>query len=289
MRILALSDIVWSARQAGADLQELIALIDYVDPELVLLAGDLVDNDKRVNHARCLPYWRDLGVLLDVLESRQLPCCFVQGNWDEEPEYEALAAHDYIYVHEVSDRVVNVSGLRIFGIPHAVTAKRRTMREITTRPMDPIDIVLTHADGVRRMRLFELPTRLIITGHYDQKVSLVRDKLLIAFENYPGEYAVIEVQPAEIGITYLYGRLGHEIARYDARLKGDHLEWLNGQPPEAWGRYAQHMEALVALKDQLPQLELPKKREAIRSLLEQGVYKAHILEYIPGAAALLSD
>lgn len=287
MRILALSDINWSPRKAGADLQELIALVEQVQPELVLLAGDLVDNDKRVNRERWLPYWRDLISFFDVLDAKHIPGCFVQGNWDEVPEYDVLAARTSTGVQEISGRTVTVNGVRLFGIPHAVTARRTTLRDLTTTFTEPVDIVLTHAEGQRRMRLFELPTKLIITGHYDQKVSAVLDKGFLAFQNYPGQYAVLDYQPDEIGITYYYGRLDNTLAQYSAEWRDGKLTWKT-PPPDHWVRYGQHMEALLALKDRLPDMDAPEKRAAIQGLLDQGVYKAHILEYIPGSAALMA-
>ncbi len=286
MRILALSDLNWSRAKNGTDLPELLTLVEHVQPELVMLAGDLVDNDKGVNHQRCLPYWRDLGVLLDTLEAERINCCFVRGNWDEIAEYDALAAPQYTYVHEISGTTITIGSLRILGIPNAATTRKTVMRELIASYNEPVDIVLTHADGVRRMRLFELPTQLIITGHFDNKLSIARGKALIAFQNYPGQYAVIDYTPSDILIEYYYGRINAAATPHRVRISAGQAEWITPPMPE-WLQYGQHIELLFHTKDVFPTLDTTGKRAALHSLLEHGVYKAHILEYIPGSAAFL--
>lgn len=287
MRILALSDINWSRTRNGADLQELVALVHHVQPELVLLAGDLVDNDKGRNHQKCLPYWHDLGVFLKILSGEQIHCCFVRGNWDEIAEYEALATSESLYIHEISNKTVTINNLRLLGIPNAATTRKTVMRDLISTYADPVDIVLTHADGVRRMRLFELPTKLIITGHFDNKLSFAAGKALIAFENYPGQYAVIDHESDEILISYFYGRLDATGEPYQARLTNGKIEWPGKEPPKEWVQYGRNIDLLLAARKRFATLDALEKQKEIQMLLEQGIYKAHIHEYIPGSSLFL--
>jgi predicted phosphodiesterase len=288
MRILALSDLNWSPTKSGTDLQELLALVHHVQPELVLLAGDLVDNDKGHNHQRCLPYWRDLGIFLQTLARERIHCCFVRGNWDEVAEYESLAMPESEYIHEISYKTATIGRLRLLGIPNAATTRKVMMRDLIASQTEAVDIVLTHADGVRRMRLFELPTKIIITGHFDNKLSYAMGKALIAFENYPGQFAAIDYVPDEILVSYYYGRLGATSEPYEARLTNGRIEWTRKEPIKEWMAYGRMVELLFAAKERFATLDAFAKRREIQILLEHGVYKAHIREYIPGSSAFLA-
>lgn len=287
MRILALSDISWQCSKNGTDLQELLALVNKVQPELVLLAGDLVDNDKGTNHQNYLPFWHDLGIFLQTLEGEQIHCCFVRGNWDEVAEYESLVRSEYRYIHDISSKVATINSLRLFGIPNAATTRKVVMRDLIATYNDPVDIVLTHADGVRRMRLFELPAKLIITGHFDNKLSFAAGKALIAFQNYPGQYAVIDYESEEILISYFFGRLGTTGEPYQARLTNGTIDWPGKEPLKEWVQYGRHIELLLAAKQRFTSLDALEKRREIQTLLEQGIFNAHIREYIPGSSAFL--
>ena len=201
-RILAMSDLNWTAR--GTNVQKLSELVDHVKPDLVLLAGDTVDNDKGKTQAKCPTCWQELGKFLDWLEESKIQCYVVRGNWDEKQDYTDLMQRPYTYIEEISQRQVEFRGIKILGIPHSASTTKADLHAALQRHPDPVDILLTHADGTRRMMLFEHPARLIITGHYDEKVSIVRNRAFISFSQFPNQYAVIDYSPDDLYISYLY-------------------------------------------------------------------------------------
>lgn len=280
-QILAFSDINWSPHYRGINLEKLIGLVERVNPTLVLMAGDLVDNDKGGVRDEWLPYWQEISRFLNFLESNKVRCYLVKGNWHEKSEYEQLVPRSYSYIEEISERLVEANNIRTLGISHGFTNKLTTMKAIHNLCPESVDIVLTHAEGRRRIWLFELPAKLNITGHFDQKFCVVRDKVFLSFSNFPGQFAVIDYQPEEIIVTYFYGR-----SRREARIANGISVWATDQPKD-WSRYGLQIVALLALKERENALDPAAKREAIYSLLHQGVYKAHILEYIPGAGSIL--
>jgi hypothetical protein len=294
MRILALSDICWLPRNQGTDLKRLIGLVEQVAPTLVLLAGDLLDDFKirlTVNHQERSMYWKELRRFLSYLEQNKTMCYIVKGNWDTIPEYDDLVKQKRAYIEEISERLVEFNQIHIQGIPHAFTDKLTTMRGIHRLCPNPVDIVLTHAEGRRRIWLFELSAKLIITGHFDQQFCLVRDKIFLSFSRFPGQYAVIDYLPHEIAATYIYRSFNPLLGlsrsrRYEARFVNGTADWIT-EPRAEWIQYAQQTEALLDFKEQLVNMSLVEKQEAVQNLLSQGVYKAHIEEYIPGSSSLL--
>lgn len=295
IKILALSDIFW--REARI-YRRLIALVAITKPNLVLLAGDLV-NDRPVSdflheNKPYLSLWKEVSKFLDFLESSKIQCYIVRGNWDQGKEYDDLMQRKYTYIQEISNKIVEFRGIKIWGIPHNVTTKKSTMPKITNPQTEQVDIILTHADGPRRMLLFEYPTKLIITGHSDQKFCLVRDKVFFSFSSFPDQYAVIDYSPSFITGKYFYkllfrreSKLYSKMVEYKARFIKGMPYWATEEAREFSFQYTLQMEGLLSLKEQAGLLNTDEKREAINQLLSIGVSKAQIEEHILGASKIL--
>jgi len=125
--------------------------VERTQPNLVLLAGDLVDDDKGTISDKRLLWWQNLSEFLDFLEKTKVRCYFVKGNWDYRPEYDKLVKQTYTHVEEISEKMVEVNNVRVSGISNAFTNKLATMKKIHNLFPEPVDIVLTHADGRRRI------------------------------------------------------------------------------------------------------------------------------------------
>jgi predicted phosphodiesterase len=282
-RILSLSDINWSPSYKGTNVKELIGLVEQVNPTLVMLAGDLVDNDKGGVRNQWFQYWQEISKFLNFLEDNKIRCYFVRGNWDEKPEYNKLVQQNYSFIEEISEKIAEANNVRTLGVSHAFTSTLTSIKKLRGLCTTDVDMVLAHADGTRgrRIWLFELPAKLIITGHFDQKLCLIRDKVFLSFSNFPGQYAVIEYQNDEIDVAYIVGERMYKVKV----IKGT-SEWMTEQP-QNWSRYGLQMEALLTFKETEGKLDAIAKREAINKLLQQGIYKDHIRDYIPGARAIL--
>lgn len=146
MKILLLSDISWRR----TDLGSLTRLVLDLDPSLLLLAGDLVDNDKS-EHGNA-EAWADLYAFADFLNSNKVRTFFIRGNWDREPYDELVARTRRLpYLEDISARIVEFGGVRIFGVPHSLTGKLGASKRISERFPEPVDIVLAHAELARRI------------------------------------------------------------------------------------------------------------------------------------------
>lgn len=81
MRILALSDIFW----ADTNLRSLTGLIEGARPDLVLLAGDLVNDIFGYEDGKIVDreyYWKHARELLCFLDEREVRTFAIRGNWD---------------------------------------------------------------------------------------------------------------------------------------------------------------------------------------------------------------
>ena len=282
-RILAVSDIFWRRRPT---LDALIKLVEQHQPALVLVAGDLVNdgpgpNLKNWERIR-LAFWEEAGKFLDYLEAQSIQAYLIRGNWDEVAEYNALMARPYKHIQEISEKQVEFNNIKILGIPHSVTNRLSTMKTIQSYCPTPVDIILTHAVGTRRVRFFELPTQMVITGHFDERLTVIRNKVMISFSSFPEHYAVIDYEPQNIGVTYFY-KTPHEEIQHKVQVRSGVPAWQSEEAKNWSAKYGGQMEALLRVKDQAERLDFKAKREAIEELLDLRVPKAQILEFVPDA------
>jgi hypothetical protein len=227
-----------------------------------------------------------MGRVLDFLEAAQTQCYIVRGNWDEKPVYDDLMKRPYQYIQEISNTIVDFQGIKIWGIPHNRTTKKSDM---PAQP-EPVDIILTHADGTRRMMLFEYQTRLIITGHYDEKVAVIRGRTFVSFSQFPNQYAVIDYSPDTIHIRYLYNerfRILSDPIFYELNVIEGRATWETEDAQKRFVPFTAQMEGLLNLKEQEASLSPEAKQAAIDQLLAVGVPKAQIVEHIPRANQFL--
>jgi len=167
-----------------------IALNEKAD--LVLFAGDIT-GDGFCGHGFHFAF----VTLLKLLEQKSIPCLFISGNHDPEQYYDVAKtwAADSNYCKEISDKVVSVLGLRIFGINYDCSKSKRQLAKTIKRQEQPYDIVLAHSQTKRRIRHFDFNTRYIFTGHYDRKLFAHRNKIFVALDNDSEEvsYSVLNL------------------------------------------------------------------------------------------------
>jgi predicted phosphodiesterase len=277
---------------AGTNLEELIRLVKSVKPALVLLAGDLVD-DKFITKEQRRSYWSQLKEFFEFLEDSRVKTFFVKGNRDNQPQYEELASRKSAYVEEISDRRVEYKQISVLGVSHAFTDQLKTMKAIRSLYPEPLDIVLAHAEYRRRIWLFELPAKVIITGHFDEQFCLIQDKTFLSFYNFPLHHAVIDYQLEKFNVTYFkhpadetFGDPTSELM-YTAQVANGRARW-QPESEARWRQYARQMESLLLARENFEKLEEGEKKQRIGELLKLGVFKSHIAEYLPGANSLLT-
>ncbi len=279
MRILAISDISWNF----TSLQKLTGQIEKIQPDLVLLAGDLVNDMIGISDGKVFSaqkYWDNVYSLLDFLNERKIQTFCIRGNWDNSQKYDRiikLASKKLSYVKEISEKIVEFEGIRILGLSHTFTNSLEDIRLLSENFHEQLDLVLAHAEYKRRIWLFHLNAKLIITGHFDRQFCQIQDKVLISLERFPGQYALIDYKPAHYDIRYFDEGLLKPVMRKARYAKGE-LAWKTN-PYQHLRPYADDVESLMAAKTQLG-LDKSKRDKIVNALLKRGIAKRHIEEYL---------
>jgi len=210
MNIVVLSDLNWHPHLRSIDENEInrfsiedlaieryqrirryFEIIQSEKAEVVLLAGD-VTGDGFCGHG----FQNALIILLKLLEDHKIPTAFISGNHDPDENYLPVVKwiEDYQYVHEISDRIVDLNGLKVLGVNYDTSKSKRRLREAIETFQEPTEIVLAHSQIKRRIRHFEFNSNYVITGHYDRKLLAHRDTVFVALDNDSEEcsYALIK-------------------------------------------------------------------------------------------------
>lgn len=301
MSILCLSDIHWEAQErriVKTDgiheevrdiniLKRLKAEIDEVSPSLVLFGGDVInDGGNKEEHVT------DFLELLDYLEELETPSFTIQGNHDAYSNYEAVVDHirGLDFAEEISEKVVEFDDLSILGVPYKYTNDLGRARKISEEFPATVDIVLAHAASRRRVWLFELDTDYIITGHFGSQVCRIQNQVFASLHSYPGTHIVLNPRDGELSYIRSSASNASSDERYASRVrvKTDGLEWLSdesGRESADLGGldgsdFGKRVEALISAKREVEDVDAKQERVIIEGLLEMGVPKTHIREYI---------
>jgi len=283
MKIFAISDISWNL----VYLQELTRQIDKIRPDLVLLAGDLVNDMFGMREGKFFSaeqYWDDVYKLFTFLNERKIQVFCVRGNWDNSKQFDKVlkrATKNLKYIEDISERVVTHKDLRILGLSHAFTNDLEEVRLLSKKFRKQVDIVLAHAEYKRRIWLFHLNTKLIITGHFDSQLCQIQDKVFVSFGSFPSQYAIIDYDSTELKIRYINKEISANVLRR-AKFSDGELIW-RAKPIRSLRlhseKYANQVERLMEAKTKL-ESDNTKRKTMIDELVKYGVPKRHIEEYL---------
>lgn len=283
MKIFAISDISWNR----VYLQELTRQIEKIRPDLVLLAGDLVNDMLGIRDGEFFSadkYWDDVYNLLAFLNERKIQTFYVRGNWDYSKKSEKvlkLATKKLKYIEDISEKVVTHKGLRILGVSYAFTNNLEEVKLLSEKFRKQVDIVLAHAEYKRRIWLFHLSTKLIVTGHFDSQLCQIQDKVFISFGSYPSQYAIIDYTPTKLAIRYVNKEISANVLQKASFSKGK-LIWrakpIRSSRAYSW-KYANQVERLIEAKIKL-ESDKTKRKILIDELVKYRIPKRHIEEYL---------
>jgi len=150
-------------------------------PDLVLIAGD-VTGDGSCGHGFHTAFY----YLLILLELSQTPTCFLRGDNDLEIYYSSVTDNlsDFRYVMEISNKAIEVQGLKILGIPYETTAQKKLLRRtLQAHSGCHHDLILCHSPLKRRTFLLDLDCDYLMTGHFDNKLVSFDKKVFISCSN----------------------------------------------------------------------------------------------------------
>jgi len=201
MKILVLSDLYWNSSSKKITNEDLVNfveagvpsysekfrnVIDYwkvivnENPDLVLLAGDIT-GDGSCGHGYHMPFL----TLVSLLEKAKTPTLFLRGDNDLDSYYDfaSKVVTHYTYVNEVSDQVVKHKGINILGLSFQATRNKGSLKAYINHRDEPIDILFCHSELKRRTHLFESNAPIIITGHFDNKLCCIDNKIFVSLSN----------------------------------------------------------------------------------------------------------
>lgn len=313
MRILLISDIVWENEQ-GTILENIKNKISKIKPSLVLMAGDVISEGRNIHNV-------DFLNLLEFLDKEKINTFFIQGNHDEVPAYESLLRDikSLHYIKEISNKIVEFNNIKILGIPFSFTNKLENLRKINEIYPTKVDIILAHSEYARRIWLFELQSKLIITGHFGAKFCKIFDKVLVELDLFPYNYAIIDYETTEQTITYFRKPISRVRSKTDfiyrngvklvrlvlllndkecvsqAKLINGKLVWEIDEhrvgkrdkhqidvplKPLKDSEYVSKTENLITAKKKIYDADSNVQKEMIEDLLRMGVMKTQIKEYL---------
>jgi predicted phosphodiesterase len=283
MKIFALSDIRWNAIR----LEQLIERIRGLRPDVVLLAGDLVNDKFGSRDGRTFgaeEYWDEVAGLLAFLSGSRIQTFFVRGNWDYSAKADRIlrnATRRLRYVKDLSEQAANYRGVRFLGVSYAFANDLGKLKSLVRSSRQPVDIVLAHAEFKRRIWLFHLDAQLVITGHFDSQLSRVQNKVFISMDRFPAQYAVIDYGAARFTVRYVNQDAGIDVRR-KATFAGGRLHW-RARPITSLRRdselYAARVEQLLAAGSRLEH-EPADRQDIVDSLLANGVPRKHVEDYL---------
>jgi predicted phosphodiesterase len=286
MSILCISDIQWEFPERN--IQEVLKreIVDK-NPSLVLFAGDVINDGMNSEE-----HTTEFIELLEYLEELEITSFTIEGNHDEYSNYSAVVERcsNLEYAKEISAEVAEFDDLRILGVPYSYTHQLGKARRIGDEFPGNYDIVLAHAESSKRIWLFELDTQLIVTGHFATELCQVDDYVFASMSSYPSQRVVIKSGLSEL----LYQRRSASVVdsrdEYESvvRLVDDGLVWVqDDEEPDnvllngmSESNYADNFERLIAAKNSVREADENEERRIIEGLLECGVPKTHIREYI---------
>lgn len=313
MRILLISDINWENVQ-GTILENIKNKISTIKPSLVLMAGDVISEGHNIHDA-------DFLDLLQFLDKEKINTFFIQGNHDEVPAYESLVRDikSLHYIKEISNKIVEFDNIKILGIPFSFTNKLKNLRKINEIYSEQVDIILAHSEYGRRIWLFELQSKLIITGHFGAKFCKIFEKVLVELDHFPYNYAIIDYETTEQTITYfrqpislvksktdfeyrngkklvrlvpiltdkecvsqaklINGQLVWEIDEHQVEKRDKHQIDFSLEPLKD-SEYVSKTENLITAKKKIYDADSNVQKEMIEDLLRIGVMKTQIKEYL---------
>lgn len=241
MKFLILTDLNWHSSSKRIDKSDILALyesgtpgvtqrfysidaywsiIAKAQPELVLLGGDLT-GDGSCGHGFHTAFY----YLLSLLEIHGIKSFYIRGDNDLDDYYSQVLSNSqhFSFIHEISGRVVNHKGINIGGLSFQMTQSKKEVKKALNSLESKVDILLAHAPLKRRTLLLEHDFKVVVTGHFDNKICYVNRSLFISFSNDSEtiNYGILNLVKQDLIVDYIFlNRKRRNELRYIETLQG---------------------------------------------------------------------
>lgn len=267
MRLLAFSDINWSRYD------RLVEVIKNEKPDVLSLAGDTWKDPLSHSKSR-------LPEFIRFIEKHKIPTFMVKGNWDQAEYDELFQDRQLKFVHEISGKYSRFGAFSFLGIPFSFFKALRDLRKITSVfPRRHVDFIVAHPPTLRRIWLFDLEPKYVLSGHDDNRICKVNGSLMICTNGSPDTYAKVEVKTSGATINY---HDGNEGGTYTAEWRTGELNWTTKEhscdrPPHVYpardSEYGKMLELLIQRKKSGVPFDGDEKLHAPITLLKEYLSK----------------
>lgn len=195
-----------------------IELIDTTQPDLVLIGGDMLADEKESQSVS----FDALLSFLEYLNSRKIQCFFIQGNHDIF-SYDKLLKRvkSLDYIDDISDKIIEWRDKRFLGLSHTFTYSLKNCRNIKNLFPEKFDFVLGHVLEQRRIWLFNLDTEFIFTGHRGIAITRIENKYLLSTDMSPMFYLLLDYTKQECVMEFHYQSTDNMRTTFDKAYNKD--------------------------------------------------------------------
>jgi hypothetical protein len=158
VKVLAISDVdSWQGYEP---------ILRKHSPNVVALCGDLVQDGSTV-YSGVTPQKHREGFYRFIKKAGATSRVLViAGNHDESPAYDIERIQATSGCEEISGKKVSVSGITFMGIGYHQAHLIRELDPLISEHKGTVDLVLSHCEGRRLVKLSALSPRLIVQGHF---------------------------------------------------------------------------------------------------------------------------
>lgn len=288
MKILVLSDIGWWRRPPKYDCSDdsplyrilssyLKEIIMELKPSFIFLGGDLIDRVPEPPEE----VFQELIELLYFINDKKIYCFLVEGNHDYKFYPRIVKKIEKLeYVIDISDKTIQINKFKFLGISYQTSKKLPKLQELIMNNPQKIDFVLAHAELSRRVMLFKLNTRFIITGHFRSYFYQLRDKIILATDVFPYYYAIVDYDGIEDKIVLYY----EDEISIEGILKDKNLITKKDKRNKYQKEYAEDskrkMSLLMQAEERQDSVSDEEMGQIIYNLMKDGISEYLIYDYL---------
>lgn len=249
-------------------------LLEEVNPELILMAGDIFhpnQNDEDL---------KELNLLFEYINDKAIQCYIIEGNWELKYYNKILQLiKDYDLIEDISNREIEFLGLRILGINFEYANRIGICKRFKAIFSNEYDIVLSHAPQNRRIWLFDLNTKFIITGHSGIDLGKVKNKIYLANDYSPEYYFVIDYfsEDSQKITCFCNNEIYSEVT-----INKNKFLWKRKMKPynRLSGYTTKKFREVIKLKNEFEKTLPKKQQEIILDLIRKNKNVSWIREYL---------
>ncbi len=180
-----------------------------------MLAGDIT-GDGSCGHG----FQNALILLLTFLESKKVQTFFIKGNHDENKFFGLVMnmTKDFQYVERISSKIIQFKEIKFLGLDFDDTESITRLNDIILHN-SKVNFILAHCSWRRRIRLLDFDTNYIITGHFNENIGYIEDKVFISIGNERLE----DINFVTINLT----KSGEKITFYNMNCLNDNVKLTN--------------------------------------------------------------